>query len=335
MHLQQSTGKKMRKEYLNIAIVVLILLTLPLWISVATATDILIFGLYAMGFNVALGFAGILSFGHALFFGLGAYGAGMALRYFHTSVWTALGWGLLAASVGAFVIGALCVKKRGVYFALLIAAFAQMFYFLALSPLKHITGGEDGLKGIPLLKLNFPLHVNLQNPFNLYFFVLILLIICILLMHRFLNSPFGSLLQGLKENEQRLKACGYDTVAVKLWAFTVSGLFSGVAGALYTVSLGYVPLDSFFWLNSGWPLVMTLLGGMHTFFGPLLGAGIFIFFQDTVSVYTARWEVYVGTLVVVLILAFPEGIIGTIRERLVTTDGAQGNKVAVWLKKLF
>lgn len=325
----------MSREYLNIAIAGIILLTLPLWVSISTATDILIFGLYAMGFNVALGFSGILSFGHTAFFGLGAYGAGMALRYFETSVWTALGWGLAAASLGALVIGALCVKKRGVYFALLIAAFGQMFYFLALSPMKHITGGEDGLKGIPVLGLNFPFQVNLGNPHNLFFFVLILVMVSILLIHRILNSPFGSLLQGLKENEQRLKACGYDTVAIKIWAFTLSGLFSGIAGALYTVSLGYVPLDSFFWLNSGRPLVMTLLGGMHTFFGPLLGAGIFLYFEDTVSIYTAHWEVFIGSMVIFLILVFPEGILGTIRDRFETIEGDGNNKVTMWLKKLF
>lgn len=305
----------MRKQYLNIGLVGLFLLSMPLWISVATATDILIYGLYAMGFNVALGFAGVLSFGHTAFFGLGAYGAGMALRYFGASVWTALGWGTVWATLGALALGALCVKKRGVYFALLMAAFAQMFYFLALSPLKHITGGEDGLKGIKILHLNFPFEVNLGNPDNLFIFVFVVLMAAMLLMHRFLNSPFGSLLQGLKENEQRLKACGYNSNAIKIWAFTASGLFSGLAGALYTINLGYVPLDSLFWLNSGRALVMTLLGGMHTFFGPLLGAGIFIFFEDTVSVYTPRWEVFVGAMVVILVLTFPEGILGTIKEK--------------------
>jgi len=143
----------MIKEYAHIAIVALILLTLPLWLNFTTATDILVFGLYAMAFNVALGFAGILSFGHAAFFGVGAYAAGLALRYFGASVWTAIFWAVLCASLVALLMGALCVKKRGVYFALLIAAFAQMFYFLALSPLRFITGGEDGLKGIEVLKL--------------------------------------------------------------------------------------------------------------------------------------------------------------------------------------
>ncbi|MCF8131381.1 MAG: branched-chain amino acid ABC transporter permease [Deltaproteobacteria bacterium] len=305
----------MIKQYFHISLVGLLLLSMPLWVSVATATDILIFGLYAMAFNVALGFAGILSFGHAAFFGLGAYGAGMALRYFNADVWTALAWGTLCATVIALALAALCVKKRGVYFALLMAAFAQMFYFLALSPLKHVTGGEDGLKGIKILKLTFPFEVNLGDPYNLFIFVFIVLMVAVLAMFRILHSPFGSLLQGLKENEERLKACGYNAASIKILAFAVSGMFTGLAGALYSINLGYVPLDSLFWVNSGRPLVMTLLGGMHTFFGPLLGAGIFIFFEDTVSIYTPRWEIFVGGMVVVLVLTFPGGIVGTIKEK--------------------
>jgi branched-chain amino acid transport system permease protein len=305
----------MIKQYFHMGLVGLLLLSMPLWIPVPTATDIMIFGLYAMAFNVALGFAGILSFGHAAFFGLGAYGAGMALRYFHASVWTALAWGILCATIIALALAALCVKKRGVYFALLMAAFAQMFYFLALSPLKHITGGEDGLKGIKILKLTFPFEVNLGDPNNLFIFVFIILMLGILAMFRILHSPFGSLLQGLKENEERLKACGYNAASIKILAFAVSGMFTGLAGALYSINLGYVPLDSLFWVNSGRPLVMTLLGGMHTFFGPLLGAGIFIFFEDTVSIYTPRWEIFVGGMVVLLILTFPGGIVGTIKEK--------------------
>ncbi len=316
----------MSKQYLNIGLVGLLLLSMPLWISVSTATDILIFGLYAMAFNVALGFAGILSFGHAAFFGLGAYGAGMALRYFGAGVYGALAWGTIWASLGALALAALCVKKRGVYFALLMAAFGQMFYFLALSPLKHITGGEDGLKGIKILKLAFPFEVNLGNPNNLFIFVFIVLMLAMLAMFRILHSPFGSLLQGLKENEQRLRACGYNAASVKILAFTASGLFSGLAGALYTVNLGYVPLDSLFWINSGRPLVMTLLGGMHTFFGPLLGAGIFIFFEDTVSIYTPRWEIFVGGMVVLLVLSFPGGILGTIKQKWAQRSQTQGDR---------
>jgi branched-chain amino acid transport system permease protein len=291
-----------------------VLAILPFAIPVSTANDILVFGLYAMAFNIALGYTGVLSFGHAAYFGLGAFGAGLTLRYGDASVWTGLAAGIALATVGALVIGALCVKKRGVYFAMLTAAFAQMIYFLALSPWKSFTGGEDGLKGIRVLTIDVPLHLDLGNPWQLYAFTWGLLALAIIAMDRILRSPFGTLLQGIRENEARLRACGYNTDHLKVVSFTLSGLFCGLAGALYTISLGYVPISSLFWVNSGRAVVMTLLGGMGTFFGPLLGGGIFVYFEDTISTHTPRWEIYVGTLVVVLILAFPDGILGTLNN---------------------
>jgi len=310
-------------EYKHIIVAFILILMMPLAIPIPTATEMIIYGLYAMGFNIALGFTGMLSFGHAAFFGLGTYGAAIALRYFNSSVWTAILAGAVLAALGAFFIGALCVKKRGVYFALLIAAFGQMFYFLALSPLKHITGGEDGLKEIPILSIEFPFFIDLAKPFPLFLFTFFIVAVSVLLMHRFLNSPFGALMQGIRENETRLQACGYSVLFIKIIAFTVSGLFSGLAGALSTVYLGYGNLGSLYWLTSGRGVVMTLLGGMNSFFGPFLGAGIFIYFEDTISVMTARWEVFVGTMVILLILAFPDGILGTLEKRFRKTRKAE------------
>jgi branched-chain amino acid transport system permease protein len=325
MALAPASGRL--RDYGTIAAVLAALAGLPLFLPVSTANDILVFGLYAMGFNVALGYTGVLSFGHAAYFGLGAYGAGLTLRYTGAPTLAGILAGVLLATAGAAVVGSLCVKKRGVYFAMLTAAFGQMLYFLALSPWKHFTGGEDGLKGIRKLGIDFPFSLDLGNPWRLYGFTLAIVALAILALHRLLRSPFGSLLQGIRENELRLRACGYDTERLKIVAFTASGLFCGLAGALYTVSLGYVPLSSLYWTNSGRAVVMTLLGGMGTFFGPLLGAGIFVTFEDKISVYTPRWEVYVGALVVFLILAFPEGILGTIKQKL-ADRGARARQVA-------
>jgi len=329
--------KKITDEYRYIILAFLILVCMPIVIPVPTASTILIYGLYALGYNIALGYTGMLSFGHATFFGLGAYGAGIAFRYFNTSVWTSLLTGAASATFFSLIIGALCVRKRGVYFALLIAAFGQMFYFLALSPLKRITGGEDGLRGIPVLSLETPFHVNLADPLSLYYFILVILAISILVMHRFLQSPFGSLLQGIRENEKRLRACGYNTNFIKVFSFSVSGLFAGLAGALYTIFLGYVPLNSLYWLTSGTALLMTLLGGVGTFFGPLLGAGIFIYFEDTISAIVARWEIIVGGLFVFLILVFPEGVLGTIQNKMEqfgqTKSRSVQERMLNWLRK--
>jgi branched-chain amino acid transport system permease protein len=302
-------------------ITLIVFLVLPHIIHAPLATEILIYGLFGLGFNLLLGHTGILSFGHAAYFGLGCYWAGIALRYFETSVWGSLLFAMGVPALVAAFIGALAIKRRGVYFAMISLAFAQMFYFLALSPLKKWTGGEDGLKFIPVLKLDFPFHVDLASPLPLYYFTFVVAGAGIFLLWRILQSPFGRLLQAIREDEERTQACGYNTTMAKLVSLILSGLFSGLAGGLFTVYLGYGALTSLYWMTSGMILMMTLLGGMHSFIGPVVGAGVFLFLQDRISVFTERWEVYVGSMFVILVLLFPEGIVGTIREKLAARKG--------------
>lgn len=308
--------RKRRSNAKVVWITLAALLIVPHVISTPLATEILIYGLFAMGFNLLLGHTGILSFGHAAYFGLGAYWAGIALRYFHTSVWTSLLFAMAGSSLLAVTIGVLAIRKRGVYFAMISLAFAQMFYFLALSPLKKWTGGEDGLKFIPVLKLEFPFHVDLASPLPLYYFTYFIVCLGIMAIWRILHSPFGRLLQAIRENDDRIRACGYNTTMARFISLVFSGLFSGLAGGLFTIYLGYGALTTLFWLTSGMVLMMTLLGGMHSFIGPVVGAGVFLFLQDTISRFTARWEVYVGAMFVLLVLVFPEGIMGTIKEKV-------------------
>lgn len=294
----------------------LALFILPFIISVPVANEIIIYVLFAMGFNILLGHTGIISFGHAAYFGLGAYFAGIALRYFETSVWTALLVALITGGIVAAFIGLLAIKKKGVYFAMISLAFGQMFFFLALSPLKKWTGGEDGLKFIPILKLDFPFHVDLASPIPLYFFTYFIVALSIIAMWRLLDSPFGRLLRAIRENEDRIQACGYDTVMATFVSLVFSGIFSGLAGGLLTVYLGYVPVTTLYWMTSGTVVMMTILGGMHSFIGPAVGAALFLFLQDTVSRFTPRWEVWVGCVFMILILLFREGIVGTIKEKI-------------------
>ncbi len=296
-------------------ITLLILLVLPFIVSKPLATEILIYGLFALAFNILLGHTGVLSFGHAAYFGLGAYSSGMALRYFHTSVWTSLAVAMVVTALVAAGIGALAIKKRGVYFAMISLAFGQMFYFLALSPLKKWTGGEDGLKFIPILKLEFPFHVDLANPLPLYYFTYFVVAVSIIAIWRILDSPFGRVIQAIRENEVRTRATGYNVVRAKFMSLVISGAFSGLAGALFTVYLGYGSLMTLFWLTSGTILMMTLLGGMHTFIGPMVGVAVFLFLQNTISVYTDRWQLFVGALFVALVLFFPDGLVGTIKMK--------------------
>jgi len=297
-------------------LVLLLLGPMPLVLSTPLATEVLIYALFALGFNLALGHTGILSFGHAAYFGLGSYATGMALRYLHWDVLSALLGGAVLAGLAGLMVAALAIKRQGVYFAMISLAFAQMLYFLALSPLKNLTGGEDGLKFIPKLSLSFPFHLDLTQPYAVYFFTFAVFALAMLAMLRLLNSPFGRLLEAVRENEARARSCGFSTRRLKILAMGFSGLFCGLAGGLLTVYLSYAPLTTLHWLTSGSVLMMTILGGMHTLAGPVAGALAFLCLQDAASHFTERWELIAGALFMGLILLFPEGLAGTIKQRL-------------------
>jgi branched-chain amino acid transport system permease protein len=294
----------------------LVLVVLPFVISAPLATEILIWTIFGLGFNLLLGYTGVLSFGHAAYFGLGAYGAGLALKYWQVDILTALAIGIVASILLACFIGAVAIRRRGVYFAMISLAFGQMLYFIALSPLKEITRGEDGLTHIfPGVNL---FSIALDKPKHLYYFVLVITVVMLFLTWRILQSPFGKMLQAFRENEERAKACGYNTTLVKFFSLVLSALYGGLAGALNTLYLGYVPLTSLFWLTSGTIVMMTVLGGRGTLLGPLVGVTVFLFLQNTISLFTPRWELFVGAIFVVIILIFPGGIMGTLREKYLT-----------------
>jgi branched-chain amino acid transport system permease protein len=310
---ENTSNTKTRSRVIWVTLAVF--LVAPHIISTPLTTEILIFGLFALGFNLLLGYTGILSFGHAAYFGIGCYGCGIAVRDFGFSIWGGLLVSIVIGILLAAIIGAIAIKKRGVYFAMISMAVAQMLYFMALSPLKRWTGGEDGLKFIPKLSLTFPFHVDLQSPFPLYYFVYFVVGISILVIWRILNSPFGRLLQAIRENEERTIASGYNVTMAKFVSLIFSGLFSALAGGLFFVYLGYGPLQTLFWLTSGTILLMTLLGGMHTFIGPVVGVGVFLYAQNKLSWTMERWELVVGILFMALILIFPDGIAGTIKSK--------------------
>lgn len=297
----------------------LILGPMPLILSTPLSTEILIYAIFAMGFNLALGHTGVLSFGHAAYFGLGSYCTGMALRYLGWGVLPSLlAGGLLPAGIASLIVAAMAIKKQGVYFAMISLAFSQMLYFLALSPLKRFTGGEDGLKFIPKLNIEFPIGIDLTQPMPVYLFTLCFFAAAIFAMMRLLNSPTGRLLPAIRENEARAIACGFPTYRLKVLALALSGMFSGLAGGLLTIYLGYVPLSTLHWFTSGSVMMMTILGGMHSFAGPLVGVTAFLWLQDVTGQFTERWELFSGSLFVMLILLFPEGLAGTVKHHLQT-----------------
>jgi len=284
----------------------------------AIATQILISGLFAMGYNILLGYTGLLSFGHAAYFGLGAYGAGMALVYLKMGLIGGVLFGAVTATLGAMAIGFLCLKRRGIYFCMLTLAFAQLFYFLALVVFDNYTGGDNGLRDIPTPPISLPFGISLSvaTPLRFYYFVFVLCVLSFLAMRRMLNSPFGAVLQSIRENEKRAKSCGFNTNRVKLIAFVFSGFFSGLAGSLYAIYYHIAPLNTLYWTTSGSVVMMTILGGMGTFAGPFVGAAVFLILEDVISVFTKSWQLFVGAIFMLFVIFFPLGIWGTLQERV-------------------
>jgi branched-chain amino acid transport system permease protein len=278
------------------------------------ATQVLIYGLLALGFNLLYGYTGLLSFGSAAYWGLGAYGTGIALAKMKvTSLWLALGMGVAAAALGGAVFGFFCLRRRGIYFAMLTLAFAQLLYFVGFH-LADLTGGDDGLRGITVPSPG--LGIGLDNSVVFYYFTLVLVGLAVAGLKRILDSPFGAVLQAIRENADRATACGYDVVRIKHLSFIFSAVFCGLAGALDAIRLTVVPIESLHWSTSGQVVIMTLLGGAGTFFGPFVGAAAFLVLEDAIAVVTESWPLVIGAIFIAFVLFLPKGIWGTLLARL-------------------
>jgi branched-chain amino acid transport system permease protein len=281
------------------------------------ATQVLTYGLFALGFNLLYGYTGLLSFGHAAYYGLGAYGTGLALAKLQVpSLWGALAIGVLAGAAGGAVAGFFCLRRRGIYFAMLTLAFAQLLYFVAFH-LADVTGGDDGLRGIPLHPLGLlGTSVSLRSPFAFYCFAFVIVSLAVAALKRILDSPFGAVLQAIRENPERASACGYDVNRVKLVSFIFSAFFAGLAGALEALRLTVVPVEALYWSTSGQVVIMTLLGGAGTFFGPFVGAATFLVLEERLSRMIEWWPIVVGVVFMTFVLFLPKGIWGTLLARL-------------------
>jgi branched-chain amino acid transport system permease protein len=287
------------------------------------ATQVLIFGLFALGFNLLYGYTGLLSFGHAAYYGLGGYGTGIALSKLKVgSLWLGLGSGLLLAGLGGAVIGFFCLRRRGIYFAMLTLAFAQLLYFIGFH-LADWTGGDDGLRGIPQLALGLgPWQYSIESTLGFYYFSYVLVGLAVAALKRILDSPFGAVLQAIRENSDRAVACGYDINRVKLLSFVFSAGFAGLAGSLDALRLTVVPIESLYWSTSGQVVMMTLLGGAGTFFGPFVGAATFLVLEERLSLIIEAWPIVIGAIFSAFVLFLPKGIWGTL------TGGIHGRQSA-------
>jgi branched-chain amino acid transport system permease protein len=272
--------------------------------------EILIWGIFAMSLDLLMGYAGMVSFGHSAFFGIGSYVAGLALKQ-SAGPLGALVLPALAAALGALVIGFFCIRVGGVYFIMLTLAFSQMFW--AYSVQAGWLGAEDGIIGIPRAML---LGADLGHRETFHVFVVAIAAVAALVLWRVVRSPFGHVLRGIHENEGRMEAVGYAVNRYKLMAFVIAGAVAGVAGALYAQQNGQAPPDAFFWTTSGEALLMVIIGGTGTLGGPVLGAGAFILLQSLVSSYTERWMLILGITFILFVRFAPGGIVGAVRASL-------------------
>ena len=278
----------------------------------ALSVNILIFGLYAVGFNLLFGYTGMLSFGHAAFLGVGGYLAGIAVVHAGWPWWAAIIVGVVASCFAGLIIGFLAIRTRGIYFSMVTLALAQIVYYMFYKA-ESWTGGENGLRGVKVERIELPgISIDFLNPLNKYYVILVFVALALWFVSRILNSPFGAVIEAIRENEKRAAACGYNVARAKLLVFVLSAGICGLAGALRALHLSIVPIDSLHYLQSGQAIMMCLLGGMGTFFGPFVGAAVFLYLEDVVTNLTRYWMGAVGIIFMVFVLFFPKGIWGTL-----------------------
>ena len=329
--------KKLKPRSVTGLLTIVILLSfilLPNWLSkywTVLFAEILIFGLFAISFNMLFGFTGLLSFGQAAIFAAGAYGISLFMMKLNFS------WGLaFLASLGlstgvAFLIGICSIHRSEIYFSMLTMAFAQLFYSI-IYKWKDLTGGADGLTGIPHPYISlFGWEGTIKSPASSYYLVFIVAGISYLIIRKIMNSPFGQVLTAIRENPQRVELMGLNTKKFKLMSFVIAGFFTGVSGALYAPFASTI--DSFMahWAKSGEPIFMTLMGGIGTLFGPGVGTFVYYSLQSYISSKTEYWMLILGIILIAIVMIFPIGITGYLKKIiLMKTDKEEKEKITAF-----
>ena len=270
------------------------------------------FAIFAASLNLLLGFAGLLSFGHAAFFGTGAYITAHVMKEWGLTPELGLICGVLCSTALGYVFGALAIRRQGIYFAMITLALAQVIYFLATQV--PFTNGEDGIQGVPRGKLLG--LIELSSSTHMYYFALIVFILAFFMIKRIVSSPFGQVMKSIRENEPRAISLGYDVNRYKLIAFTLSAGLAGLGGGLKSLVLQLASLSDVFWHTSGEAVLMTILGGIGTLWGPVAGAAVIINLQNYLANLGGWSTIATGAIFVICVLAFRRGIIGEIAHRL-------------------
>src|SRR4051812_6363064 len=302
------------RRYERVVFIVMVasFLALPYLIYPRFAMQLLCFALFACAFNLLIGFGGLLSFGHAMFFGMGSYLAAYSATAWGVPTEIAILTGAGTALVMGVVAGLLAIRRQGIYFAMITLALAQMVYFFCLRA--PFTGGENGIQAVPRGRLLG--MVDLNQPLAMYYFVFVVFMLAFLLIHRIIHSPFGQVLKAIRENEPRAISLGYRTERYKLAAFVLSATLAGLAGALKAMVAQNATLTDVYWTMSGEVVLMTLLGGMGTVFGPVLGAVVIVSMQFYLAELGSWVTVVQGVIFVVCVLAFRRGIMGELEAWL-------------------
>ena len=302
------SAKSSKHLWVAFAIMTVILAVAPMWVYPVFLMKVMCFALFASAFNLLLGFGGLLSFGHAMFMGSAGYVAAHSAKVWGLSPEICVLLGTMTSAVLALVVGLLAIRRQGIYFAMITLALAQMVFFFCLQV--PFTGGEDGIQAVPRGKL-FGL-IDLEDNFNMYIFVLTIFLMGFLLIWRVSQSPFGQILKAIREHPDRATSLGYDTDTFKLLAFVISGALAGTAGATKSLVFQLASLTDVHWSMSGEVVLMTLVGGMGTLFGPLIGAAVIISMENYLAHLGAWVTIIQGVIFVICVLAFRRGIIGEI-----------------------
>jgi branched-chain amino acid transport system permease protein len=299
-------------QYIAFAVMVGLFVVAPLFIYPVFLMNVLCFALFACAFNLLIGYGGLLSFGHAAFFGTAGYVAGHAAKVWGLPPELAILTGIAAAAGLGFVFGLLAIRRQGIYFAMITLALAQMVYFFYLQA--PFTGGEDGIQAIPR-GVMFGI-LDLENTSTLYFVVLAIFIVGFLLIYRTIHSPLGQVLKAVRENEPRAVSLGYKADHYKLIAFVLSAALSGLAGGTKAIVFQLATLTDVHWAMSGEVILMTLLGGLGTVFGPVVGALIIVALQNYLAQLGSWVTVVQGVIFVICVLTFRRGVIGELGRLL-------------------
>jgi len=300
-----------RKAYLSVVLIFFVCALLPFALrryQLNMLTEIIIFALYAVSYNILLGYAGLLSFGHAMFFGLGAFTTAISIIHIgHLSLWSCLVIAVGATTLVGFAIGSLLLRLKGAYFALLTLAFNSLFYAVA-TKWHSVTGGDDGLSiKRPIVNLGFTL-LKINTVTTFYYLTFIIIGLVIVFCWYFTYTAMGQTVVLMRENEDRMKFLGYDTSFSRLILFTFTGAIAGLAGAFYTLHFQFVSVSAISLDMATTVLLITFVGGTGTFWGPILGAFVYIILQNYLSDITARWPVFMGLIFILMVLFIPGGL---------------------------